>query len=393
MRWIVVVLIAVHGLIHLMGFAKAYGYAELPQLSQSVSRVMGIVWLAAGIVVLASAVLMIAWPRVWWIVGAAAIVISQAVIVTAWSDAWAGTIPNIVLLVAVLHGCFTEGPGSFRAQFKDDVAFGLARRAEPQLVTETDVGALPEPVQRYLRAVGAVGQPRVQNYRVLFRGRIRSGPRTRWMPFDAEQQSFVDPPARLFLMRARMYGLPVEAFHRMFDGRATMQVKLAGVIRLVDARGDVMDRSETVTHFNDMCLLAPGTLIDPRIEWEPVDAHTVRARYAGRTHTISVTLVFGEEGLLTDFISDDRSRASPDGKTFTAARFSTPVRGYRDFGAARLAAHGEARWLIPEGEFTYGEFELLDVSFNVNCALFRIARKIPSLRHQLPAGTSEKPSI
>ena len=36
MRWIVAVLLAVHGLIHLMGFAKAFGYAELPQLTQPV---------------------------------------------------------------------------------------------------------------------------------------------------------------------------------------------------------------------------------------------------------------------------------------------------------------------------------------------------------------------
>jgi Family of unknown function (DUF6544) len=60
-----------------------------------------------------------------------------------------------------------------------------------------------------------------------------------------------------------------------------------------------------------------------------------------------------------------RSRASPDGKTFTRARFSTPVRDYRDFGTVRLAAHGEARWLLPDGEFTYGAFDLLDVSCNV----------------------------
>jgi hypothetical protein len=30
---------------------------------------------------------------------------------------WAGTIPNVVLLLAVAHGWFTEGPSSFRAQF------------------------------------------------------------------------------------------------------------------------------------------------------------------------------------------------------------------------------------------------------------------------------------
>jgi len=184
------------------------------------------------------------------------------------------------------------------------------------------------------------------------------------MPFEADQQSFADPPARLFLMRARMWGLPVEAFHRLIDGHATMQVKIAGLIPMVDARGDVMDQSETVTLFNDMCLLAPGTLLDPGIAWETVDARTVRARFTCAGRTISAMLLFGDDGLLFNFISDDRSRSSLDGKTFSRLRFSTPVRDYRDFGPARLPAHGEARWMLPEGEFTYGEFELQDVTYN-----------------------------
>lgn len=365
MRWIVAFLLAVHGLIHLMGFAKAFGYAELPQLTQPISREMGLAWLAAGLLVVASAAMMIAWPRSSWIVGAVALVMSQSVILSAWRDAWVGTVVNVVLLLVVAHGWLTEGPPSFRAQFERDVAAGLARPIEAPAVTEADIAPFPEPVQRYLRAAGVVNRPKVRNYRLRFRGRIRSAPGTRWMPFEADQQSFADEPTRLFLMRARMYALPVEAFHRLIGGHATMQVKVAGAIPMVDARGDEMDRSETVTLFNDMCLLAPGTLLDSGIAWEPLDARTVRARFTKGRHTISATLLFGDDGLLTNFTSDDRSRASPDGKVFTRLRFSTPVRDYRDFGSARLAAHGEARWMLPEGEFTYGEFDLQDVAYNV----------------------------
>ena len=232
-------------------------------------------------------------------------------------------------------------------------------------MTDADFAPLPEPVQRYLRAAGVVGQPRVWNYRLRFRGRIRSAPGTPWMPFEADQQSFADQPTRLFLMRARMFALPVQVFHRLIGGHATMQVKIVGAIPMVDARGNVMDRSEAVTLFNDMCLLAPGTLLDPGIRWESVEARTVRARFTNGDHTISATLLFGDDSLLTNFISEDRSRASPDGKVFTRLRFSTPVRDYRDFGRVRLAARGEARWLLPMGEFTYGEFDLQEMAYNV----------------------------
>lgn len=127
MRWIIAVLLAAHGLVHLMGFAKAYGYAGLPQLTQPISRPMGLMWLAAALLVIASGVTMVAWPDGVWMVGALALVLSQAVIVSAWRDAWAGTVVNVVLLMAVAYGWLTEGPPSFRAQFERDVAVGVAR--------------------------------------------------------------------------------------------------------------------------------------------------------------------------------------------------------------------------------------------------------------------------
>lgn len=364
MSWMIAVVFGVHGLIHLMGPAKAFGYAELPQLTQPISRGLGVLWLAAAVLVMASAAMFALGARRFWIVGLLAVVVSQVVIAASWRDAWAGTIANVLLLAVVGHAWLTEGPSSFRAQYERDASAGLARPIAAAVLTERDLAPLPAPVQRYLRHVGVVGQPRVQNYRLHFRGRIRSGPASAWMPFEADQQSFADAPTRLFLMRARMRGVPVQAFHRSVLGRATMQVKVLGLVTMVDARGDDMDRAEAVTLLNDMCLLAPATLVDPHIEWEPVDDRTARARFTHGGHTVAATLVFGEDGLLSDFLSDDRSR-SIDGQAFTRQRFSTPVRSYRTFGPLRLAADAEARWHPPEGAFTYGEFELVDVAFNV----------------------------
>ena len=66
-----------------------------------------------------------------------------------------------------------------------------------------------------------------------------------------------------------------------------------------------------------------------------------------------------------NFESDDRLRSSPDG-TYTKRRLYTPLRDYRDFGPLHLAGHGEARWRLPDGEFTYGEFTMTDAVTNVH---------------------------
>ena len=58
MRWILIALMGGHGLIHLMGFAKGFGYADLPQLTQPISRACGLAWLAAALLVTTSAAIM-----------------------------------------------------------------------------------------------------------------------------------------------------------------------------------------------------------------------------------------------------------------------------------------------------------------------------------------------
>lgn len=364
MRFLLATVLVLHGTIHLLGFLKGFGLADAPQLSQPISRPTALLWLAATVLSLASASVLFSWPRSWWLTCAAVVVVSQLAILTSWSDAKFGTLVNCMLLVAVIQGFFSHGPRSFEAEFRRDVEPRLARETDAPPITNRDLATLPELIRRYLQKTGALGAPRVHNYQLRFRGRIRSDRASAWMPFEAVQQSFVEAPTRLFLMSATMKGLPVQAFHRLVDGSATMRVRVAGVLPLVDASGPVMDRSETVTMFNDMCLLAPGSLLHPSITWEAIDARSVRARFTSRGNTITATLVFDDEGLLRNFHSDDRSRSIGNGSAFVPQGFSTPVSEYRDYGRFRLPARAEARWHPPEGEFAYGEFELLEVTYN-----------------------------
>ena len=65
MRWALIGLLLLHGFIHLMGFAKAFGYAEMPQLTQPISREWGVVWLLAGGLVVATALTLLFLPALY----------------------------------------------------------------------------------------------------------------------------------------------------------------------------------------------------------------------------------------------------------------------------------------------------------------------------------------
>lgn len=274
----------------------------------------------------------------------------------------------VAVLLAAALALASYGPWSPRAAFRRDAAAALAAmpaRGPGTPVTEADLAALPEPVRRWLRRAGVVGRPPIRALTARFRGQLRGGPEEPWMAIEADEVATFDPPARLFLIRASRGGVPFVAYHRYVGPAATFQVRIASAFTVVDARGPEMDRSETVTLLNDLCLLAPSTLPGlsrgpgPALRWEAVDARTARVAFGNAGHEVRAELRFDEAGDLADFVSDDRSRASPDGTAFERLRWSTPVRGWRAFGPWRLPALADARWHPPAGPYQYARFELV----------------------------------
>jgi hypothetical protein len=365
--YFVVVAVVAHGLIHLLGAAKGLGWGDVTQLTEPISTAMGLVWLAAAAFVVVAGVSLAIGARWWWMVGAVAVLVSQAVISTSWSDAKAGTSANLVLLAAVVYGYASQGPRSLRSEYRRRAHAELAKPLRDGVVTEADLAGLPAPVAEYVRRSGALGEAHVTNLHAHFHGRIRGGGVKPWMAYTGEQvNTFGSEPSRLFFMDATMFGLPADVLHVFVGLSATMRVRACSLVPMVNAAGPDMDRSETVTLFNDLCILAPAALVDAAIVWQEIDDHHARGTFTNGPQSVTAGLVFNRDFELVDFVSDDRLRASEDGGNFTEQRWSTPVRGYRTLGSRRVVTVGEGRWHAPEpeGEFTYLEFDLDEITYN-----------------------------
>jgi len=358
MRWLFVAVLVLHALIHLLGVAKGFGLAQVPQLGRAISPVQGLLWLAAALSLLVTAGLLAAGQSAWWAAGLVGVVLSQAAVASAWGDAWAGTIANALVLAGVVYGSASIGPFGLAAEYR--AAVQEARRAATPAppLREADLGHVPEPVRCYLREGGWIDGPRVHHVHLTWQGRIRSGPGAAWMPFHAEQVNRTDTPSRHFLMRARRGGLPVDVLHVYRAGAATMRVRPLSLVQIVHARGHEMDVAETVTLVNDMALFYPSALVDADIEWETLDDRTVRLTYRGGPETVRAVMSFDDACMPRDFVSDDRYAASPDGASFARMRWSTPVQDIGRLGGRRVVSRGEGVWHAPEGTYTYLQAEL-----------------------------------
>ena len=68
----------------------------------------------------------------------------------------------VFALLTCVYAAFAWGPFGLRAEYETRTSRRLAQLGESRPLTDTELGPLPLPVQRYLRYVGVVGQPRVR---------------------------------------------------------------------------------------------------------------------------------------------------------------------------------------------------------------------------------------
>jgi hypothetical protein len=210
-----------------------------------------------------------------------------------------------------------------------------------------------------LKYTRSVGKSKVWNFRVEMGGRMRNDDKSAWMNIHSVQYNFIKNPVRMYYIKGKMFGIPALGLHSYKNEEGIMLIKVLGIIPVVDQRGNEMNISDTVTIFNDMFIFAPASLIDKRITWEPVDRLTTKATFINGNIRVSATVYFNEKGELNDFISDDRYRG------YERARWTTPMTEYKRFGEYILPAKGSAMWHLQDKEFSYAEFDVKNVEYNV----------------------------
>jgi len=231
MRIALIAILGLHGLIHLLGVASSWRLATVPQMTgrttfalpPGAAGVVGALWLVACLLLVGAAVLVLVHAARWWWAAAVGVVVSQLLVVYAWPDARAGTVPNLLLVVPILVGL-----GQARFETSTDRAlaalFATVPRGAGAIVTAADLAPLPPPVQRWLRAAGVVGSPRVRTVRLRQQGELRTTPTGAWMPAVAEQSFTVDEPGFVWSVRVTMNRvLPVVGRDSYLAGHGRMR--------------------------------------------------------------------------------------------------------------------------------------------------------------------------
>jgi hypothetical protein len=189
-------------------------------------------------------------------------------------------------------GAELAGHRAFARLVRRDVQ-ALRARACPGragTVIEEMLEDLPDPVRRYLRCTGVVGQPFPGTIRLRQKGTMRFG--QRWLPLDAEEHYSVQPPGFVWAGTARLGPLPVARARDMYaGGQGRLQVKVASLWPVADASGAQMDQGEMMRYLSEM-IWFPAAFLAGNISFEAVDDSSARVTLTDHSRTATGTLVF-----------------------------------------------------------------------------------------------------
>lgn len=267
----------------------------------------------------------------------------------------------------------------YRRMAADVIAAGLVPRpVTAASLSEADLAGLPATVQRYLKFMCVVGRPPDWSFLTHLTGRFRLRPRLPWMRCEVWQYSSSVAVARLFHMRIHAGVLRMTGRDAYLSGRGRMSGKLAGLVPVAAGSGPEYDVGELTTYLNDAVLLAPSMLLSLPVTWAETGDNSFDVTLEDAGRRVSGRVFLDERGAPVNFSTNDRWCALPGGLVQT--RWSTPVEGWAESNGRWLPARGSAVWDLPDGPFSYAQFQFRPdaIRYNVPPAEFGPVRLGPT---------------
>jgi hypothetical protein len=271
-----------------------------------------------------------------------------------------------IFLILILIAMLSTSCKPVKKIFEGDLKENFQNSAGTEKVlTESDIGHLPEPVQRYFQHCGFIGKHVPMNAEVVWaESFIRMKPKCKWMKLKTKQFNSVEEPFRIAYMKAWMFGLiPFDGRDIYAHGHGHMYGKVASLFIVFDEKEPEITQSALIIILAE-ALLVPGYALQEYISWEPIDAYTAKARLVHKGMDVSGVFYFNETGEMIRFETNDRYYLHPEtGNVLT--RFSAEVGDYKQQNDLRIPGSLLAIWHLDEGRYEYWKGNIAEVRYNI----------------------------
>jgi len=344
-----------------MGFVKAFDFGSVAQLTKEISRPLGLLWLLTGLLFVISAILYLMKEDSWAILAVIAVILSQLLIFMVWKDAKFGTFANLVILLVGIVGV---GHYQFHKMVRAESERLLQNIKTENLpiISTSVVESLPAIVQKWMHGSGVIGQDKIVSVRLEQKGEMKTEPDGKWMPFTAIQYFNVENPAFVWTTEVNLIPMVNMAGRdKLIDGKGEMLIKLANVIPVVDEGNNEKINSGAMLRYMAEMVWFPSAALNDYIEWEVIDANSVKGTFTWNGKSVSGIYTFSEEGSFKSFQADRYYGGKKESKI---EKWEIIASDYKEFNGIKIPNNCSVIWKLKDGDFNWLNLEITSWEFN-----------------------------
>lgn len=363
MRIAFIILLALHGTIHLFGFLKALELSGFETILTPVSKTQGFLWLTASLLFFGSGLTFFFKQEYWWLLATLAIIVSQLLIFQFWTDAKFGTFANFIILLAVAHAYFDH---SFKEMVANERAHIFeAKTTKTEILLDTlATKRLPEAVSKWLSKSGALSHPPISSVHLNQNLQLQLKPdQTKWITGRAEQFFTIDPPAFIWTIDSQMNAfLPLVGRDKFQNGQGEMLIKLLSAIPVADAKGSDKVNQATLQRFLAEIVWFPSAALEPSIKWESLGQNSARATMSFAGTSGSGDFYFQENG---DFQKFEAMRFQ-DAQAAQPTKWIIEATKIEELNDIRIPTACQVSWDLSGEKWTWLKLRIEDIRYESN---------------------------
>lgn len=353
--------VIIHGLIHLMGFVKAYQLAEINQITHTIPKPIGLLWLISTLMFIITAAIFLLKKDWWWTIAVPALVLSQLLIILYWQDAKFGTIANAIILIGIVIG---YGTWSFKTMAKNEIEIFVAPAiSEKKVVIKEMLSELPPIAQKWLERSNVINKEIIYSVHLKQIGEMRTPPNGRWMAVKAEQWSRTEEPGFIWIADVKAApGIHLAGRDKYEDGKGHMLIKLLSLIPVADAKGKEIDQGAMLRYLAEIVFF-PSAALNDYIQWEQINSTTAKVTMTYGGITASGFFKFDVNGDMVSFEAK-RYYDRKGGATLENWFIQIEPNSYKEFEGVRIPTKPAVTWKLKEGDFIWYRVEIADIQYN-----------------------------
>lgn len=214
---------------------------------------------------------------------------------------------------------------------------------------------LPKPVGGYFRHVLPDGLPYVRTVRLKHDGQFRLYPNEKWMDIKGEQYFISGIPGFLWVGKTSLF----TARDMYIDDRGKLIVKLFSILRIAKSEGKEVDQAELLRWLGESVWFPTNLLPSENLRWEAIDSLHAKLLFSYKDQDLEYIVTFNNDYEIVR-LETERYYTTDKLKPWIGK-----LGNYQKNNGMLVPMDIEASWKFDEQEYTYADFRVTQIEFDV----------------------------